>query len=318
MSANRRAGRTVFFFLSSQPNDCIGGCRHNTFTQDDLYVFVDILVLVQVPDAEAGSLPDGRAFEIHMRGSQTALEKSTDISLSPGDYIITPKHPLATICVSDELYIDRVLSHSVTPRDSAFRNALRQRDRGCVITGVVNDDDDNDWTGMEAAHIWPLGKGSEWIRQNASRWITDSDSDGFSNELKMNSPQNGILVSSIAHTLFDSYTLAINPEAGYRIYDFGRNKFGYGGKFMSATARQSNNNNNGARDTLLLWHFRQCVLANMRGAGEPLWDYSPREEGDVVGRLLSSDHTMTRLGEEVEARLALTSYLPSPSLTNDQ
>ncbi|KAF3158309.1 hypothetical protein TWF225_002706 [Orbilia oligospora] len=210
MSANRRAGRTVFFFLSSQPNDCVGGCRHTTFTQDDLYVFVDILVLVQVPDAEAGSLPDGGTFEIHMRGSQTALKKSSDISLSPGDYIITPKHPLATICVSDELYIDRVLSHSVTPRDSAFRNALRQRDRGCVITGVVNDDDDNDWTGMEAAHIWPLAKGSEWIRQNASRWITDSD--GLSNELKMNSPQNGILVSSTVHTLFDSYTLAINPE----------------------------------------------------------------------------------------------------------
>ncbi|KAF3221172.1 hypothetical protein TWF191_007142 [Orbilia oligospora] len=171
---------------------------------------------------------------------------------------------------------------------------------------------------MEAAHIWPLGKGSEWIRQNASRWIADSDSDGLSDELKMNNPQNGILVSSTVHTLFDSYTLAINPEAGYRIYDFGRNKFGYGGNFMSATARQSNSNNNGARDTLLLWHFRQCVLANMRGAGEPLWDYSPREEGDVVGRLLSSDHTMTRLGEEVEARLALTSYLPSPSSTNNQ
>ncbi|EGX47880.1 hypothetical protein AOL_s00081g207 [Orbilia oligospora ATCC 24927] len=231
--------------------------------------------------------------------------------MSPGDYIIAPKFSSITLCVSDELYLDRVLSHSVTPRDSAFRDKIRHRDRGCVLSGVINKAADRgNWKAFEAAHIWPLSKGTEWVRQNAGRWITDSD--GLSNEDKMNSPQNGILLSSNSHVLFDSHTLAVNPEANYRVYAFDDDNFGYSGKYMSIPARQ--NGEVGARDTLLQWHFRQSVLANMRGAGEPIWDYGPNEEGDVVGRLLSSDHTMTRLGEEVGARLALTSYLPSSSL----
>ncbi|KAF3318609.1 hypothetical protein TWF173_006631 [Orbilia oligospora] len=226
-----------------------------------------------------------------MRGNNTTLENNADIPLSPGDYIIAPKFSS-----------DRVLSHSVTPRDSAFRDKIRHRDRGCVLSGVINKAADRgNWKAFEAAHIWPLSKGTEWVRQNAGRWITDSD--GLSNEEKMNSPQNGILLSS-------------NPHANYKVYAFDDDNFGYSGKYMSIPARQ--NGEVGARDTLLQWHFRQSVLANMRGAGEPIWDYGPNEEGDVVGRLLSSDHTMTRLGEEVGARLALTSYLPSSSLRDDR
>ncbi|KAF3211247.1 hypothetical protein TWF106_007870 [Orbilia oligospora] len=327
MPADRQAGRTVFFFLSSSPNDCIGGCMHHNFTQQDLYVFIDILVFHQAPDTRVGSLPDERNFEIRIRGNNTALENSADIPLSPGDYIIAPKFSSVTLCVSDELYLDRVLSHSVTPRDSAFRDKIRHRDRGCVLSGVINKAADRgNWKAFEAAHIWPLSKGTEWVRQNAGCWITDSD--GLSNEDKMNSPQNGILLSSNSHMLFNSHTLAVNPEvevspffvaqydtADYRVYAFDDDNFGYSGKYMSLPARQ--NGESGARDTLLQWHFRQSVLANMRGAGEPIWDYGPNEEGDVVGRLLSSDHTMTRLGEEVGARLALTSYLPSSSSFRD-
>ncbi|KAF3113168.1 hypothetical protein TWF706_010157 [Orbilia oligospora] len=314
MPADRQAGRTVFFFLSSSPDDCIGGCMHHNFTQQDLYEFIDILVFAQASDTRVGSLPDERAFEIRMRGNNTALENNADIPLSPGDYIIAPKFSSVTLYVSDELYLDRGLSHSVTPRDSAFRDKIRHRDRGCVLSGVINKAADRgNWKAFEAAHIWPLSKGTEWVRQNAGRWVTDSD--GLSNEDKMNSPQNGILLSSNSHTLFNSHTLAVNPEANYRVYAFDDDNFGYSEKYMSVPALQ--NGEVGARDTLLQWHFRQSVLANMRGAGEPIWDYGPNEEGDVVGRLLSSDHTMTRLGEEVGARLALTSYLPS-SLRDDR
>ncbi|KAK6499483.1 hypothetical protein TWF506_004113 [Arthrobotrys conoides] len=134
----------------------------------------------------------------------------------------------------------------------------------------------------------------------------------------MNSPQNGILLSSISHVLFSVHYLAVNPEADYRVYVFDHDNFGYHGNHMSIAARE--NGDTGVRDALLSWHFRQCVLANMRGAGEPTWDYGPNEGGDVVGRLLSSDHVspdqaMARLGEEVGARLALTSY---PSSEDDK
>ena len=33
-------------------------------------------------------------------------------------------------------------------------------------------------------------------------------------------------------------------------------------------------------DQLLRWHFRQAVLANMRGQGEPLFDYDLSSDSD--------------------------------------
>ena len=77
---------------------------------------------------------------------------------------------------------------------------------------------------------------------------------------------------------------------------------------MSETAQE--NEIHGVRDSLLRWHFRQCVFANMRGAGEPIWDYDWSDSGDVVGRVLAADKSGQRMGDEVAARLACTEYLP--------
>ncbi|KAK6543772.1 hypothetical protein TWF694_000504 [Orbilia ellipsospora] len=246
MPEDRQGGRTVLFFLSSNPDDCIGGCMHYHFTQHDLYDFVGILVIAQASDASVGSSSNENVLEVRMRGSQTALENSADIPLSPGDYLLAPKYGS-----------DRAYSRSVISRDRAFRSSLRRRDGGCVLTGVINRDADGDsnnrdWLPFESAHIWPLCNVTEWVRQSAGRWITDSD--GLSEEAKMNSPQNGILLCSTSHVLFDSHDLAINPKADYKIYPFDHDSFGYSGKHMSIRARE--NSDIGVRDALLLWHFR--------------------------------------------------------------
>lgn len=81
-----------------------------------------------------------------------------------------------------------------------------------------------------------------------------------------------------------------------------------GGKQLSFTARE--NGTSGVRDQFLWWHFRQCVFANMRGVGEPLWDYGPDEGGDVVSRILEADPKGAMLGAEIASRLALTPFLP--------
>ena len=76
------------------------------------------------------------------------------------------------------------------------------------------------------------------------------------------------------------------------------------GNTMAEWARQ--NGDVGVRDELLRWHLRMCVLANMKEAGEPLWDYGDAD--DNAGAVLSEDPSGERLALEVSARLAHQGY----------
>jgi len=44
-----------------------------------------------------------------------------------------------------------------------------------TVTGHLVQVVDRDTPGFEAAHVWPLYKGQEWINQGIYRWITDPD-----------------------------------------------------------------------------------------------------------------------------------------------
>ena len=63
----------------------------------------------------------------------------------------------------------------------------------------------------------------------------------------------------------------------------------------------------GVRDSLLRWHFRMCVLSNMRGQGDPIGDYEDFQ--DVVGRIMSEDPSGKLLSLEVTDRLAQQGYV---------
>lgn len=66
------------------------------------------------------------------------------------------------------------------------------------------------WDGYHAAHIFPLHCKNLWQQFGYSRWITDmDDTNGVS---KINSPQNGLLMSSHLHKRFDQYLFSINPD----------------------------------------------------------------------------------------------------------
>ena len=95
-------------------------------------------------------------------------------------------------------------------REDAFRNGIRDRDGRCVISGVVNLNAPYRWTGFEAAHIFPLEKESLWLQFNYGHWITDMD--GTVGVSKINSFQNGFLLSGHIHSLFDQYLLSVNPD----------------------------------------------------------------------------------------------------------
>ena len=57
-------------------------------------------------------------------------------------------------------------------------------------------------------------------------------------------------------------------------------------------------------DQLLRWHFRQAVFANMRGAGEPIFECDFPPGSDMVGEIMSGPRAAERMEFELFGRLA--------------
>jgi hypothetical protein len=56
-------------------------------------------------------------------------------------------------------------------------------------------------------------------------------------------------------------------------------------------------------DQLLRWHFRQAVLANIRGAGEPRFEHDFPPGSDIVGDILQGPKSVKRMEFELFSRL---------------
>jgi len=94
-------------------------------------------------------------------------------------------------------------------RVAGFRDAVRARDGRCVVSGqVVKGVQYGQWWGFEAAHIFPLAYEEHWARNSYSRWITIPPATGG----HINSVQNGLLLRSDLHVLFDNYVFSIDPD----------------------------------------------------------------------------------------------------------
>jgi hypothetical protein len=55
---------------------------------------------------------------------------------------------------------------------------------------------------------------------------------------------------------------------------------------------------------LLRWHFRQAVLTNMRGAGEPMFEHDFPPGSDMMGHILRGPRAAERMEFELFNRLA--------------
>src|SRR4051794_40799692 len=116
---------------------------------------------------------------------------------------------LGTVTPSDEPWLVRTISVGTGTRVVAFRDAVRNRDRRCIITGEVALNSHRGlWVGFEAAHIFPPAYERHWTNYDYSRWITVPATGGGS----INSVQNGVLLRDDIHSLFDSYLISINPD----------------------------------------------------------------------------------------------------------
>ena len=58
-------------------------------------------------------------------------------------------------------------------------------------------------------------------------------------------------------------------------------------------------------DQVLRWHFRQAVFANMREAGEPIFELDCPSGTDMVGEILSGPKAAERMEFELFTRLGV-------------
>ena len=211
MPLDRSEDRNVHFFDESKSDTVLGGLVQNgSVTEKN---FLSMLAIVLVTEAP---------IYVYAKATGIAVLMG-DEALQVGDYMIRGEGKQVyyvmvwclsneregEIHLSDELWVQRLISFNVSGREDSFREGIRSRDRKCVITGVVNRRTNN-WTRFEAAHIFPLEKEGHWIRENYGRWITGmDDTNGVS---KINSIQNGFLLKADVHQDFDQYLVSVNPD----------------------------------------------------------------------------------------------------------
>ncbi|KAI9931723.1 hypothetical protein MW887_010302 [Aspergillus wentii] len=285
MPSTRSRGRNVWIEFSSAPGHIQGGLRapsNLTATQ-----FLDMLHVVF-------SAPGG--FYARLRDSNTPLIASNQL-IEYGYYILTPHLPGHQMQTCNERFFQRTLSLTDTRRDVAFRDQVRERDGRCVITHQINHDADYDeWFGFEAAHIFPLALDPIFISHGFSQLITHNHPPGI------NSPQNGLLLQSHIHQLWDNYVIAVNPHDGYKVQAFSRTAWQHHGKVLHPTCRQSGNPTS-VVDALLRWHYEQAVLCNMRGAGEPAFEHDFPLGTDMMGEIREGPQPAERMETELFSRL---------------
>ncbi|RPB01506.1 hypothetical protein L873DRAFT_1834568 [Choiromyces venosus 120613-1] len=199
-----------------------------------------------------------------------------------------------TITLTNEVPLLRTISLQSGTRTASFRDEVRERDGACVFTGLRS----GRWFGLQAAHIFPLAYEGYWNDHDYGRWITllpARESDGL-----INSVQNGILLNSIMHQYFDSYHLTINPDDNYKIVSFAEDSLQHN---IAGQLHQSFLDNPlRPVDQLLRWHFRQAVLTNMKGAGEPCFETDFPPGSDMMGEIMSGPKAGERMEFELFSR----------------
>jgi len=177
-------------------------------------------------------------------------------------------------------------------RVELFRDAVRERDRRCVITGKrVLLPHLGRWRGFVATHIFPLAYEGHWNDHNYGSWITippANESHG-----SINSVQNGILLKTELHDFFDCCDLD-----NYKIVCFTPDLVDY---CIAGSHLDKAFIDNPLRppDNLLRWHFRQAVLVNLKGAGEPCFEIDFPPGSDVMGEIMRGP----KAGERMEFEL---------------
>jgi len=94
----------------------------------------------------------------------------------------------------------------------------------------------------------------------------------------------------------------VNPDDNYKIVVFDIDIFGLDGRILDPVCRNPDDPHR-VSDQLLRWHFRQSILANVRGAGEPIFEHDLPPGHDMAGEILSGPYGQERFALEIASRL---------------
>ncbi|KAF8475955.1 hypothetical protein BDZ91DRAFT_769887 [Kalaharituber pfeilii] len=208
-------------------------------------------------------------------------------ALTRGNYYVVTN---GSITVNDEPRLARTISVCSETRVAEFYDAVRERDQRYMPICRGS------WGGFQATHIFPLAYEGHWIEKDYGRWITIPPGTGGS----INSVQNGLLLMADIHIFFDSYDVSINPDDKDKFVCFDTDIRGIAGGYV-----EFGDDERGPAVQLLRWHFRQAVLANMRGAGEPVFEIDFPPGSDVMGQIRQGPMAAERLEFELFSRMAV-------------
>ena len=119
---------------------------------------------------------------------------------------------------------------------------------------------------------------------------------------RINSIKHGFLLTEPVHTMFDRYLILVNPDDGYKVVAFDTDIDVYDGRIPDPVCRNPADPHC-VSDESLRWHFCQSVLANVRGAGEPIFDPDLPSGTDMMNKILASSYTQERFESELPSRL---------------
>ncbi|KAG0127161.1 hypothetical protein HOY82DRAFT_625729 [Tuber indicum] len=188
-----------------------------------------------------------------MTGTHCAVRQASDYKLEPGlqlrrdgydeGVVIRAHHSTGVLALAQCIAGSRRLIHAkhVTQQWGTIQDSddlwvhrmISQYASGAVKPEILIQADN--WTGFEAAHIFLLEDESHWIECGYGRWITDMDDAAGSS--KINSSQNGILLQSTVHDMFNSFLISINPDDGYKVCVFDADRHGIDGRILDSMCR---------------------------------------------------------------------------------
>jgi hypothetical protein len=85
----------------------------------------------------------------------------------------------------------------------------------------------------------------------------------------------------------------------YKITVFGVDDYGWDGRILDPVCRDPAGPHH-VSNQLLRWHFRQSVLANMRGAGEPVFEHDFPPGTDMMKEIREGPLAQERFELETE------------------
>ncbi|EZF35531.1 hypothetical protein H109_01523 [Trichophyton interdigitale MR816] len=282
---DRSGYRNVFLHIASTGDTFGGFYQAGSITEEVLlWMLQDVLLVAEQP------------LTVTHRASSRVITNTTNV-VELGDYDVSSAGPIQVTVEASAL---RVPSFSVSGRDSRFRAGVRARDGRCVVTGIINIYAQfGAWEGFEAAHVFPLQQ-NIWVEHGFGRWASNIENQVGG--LSINSIQNGLLLKSNVHQFFDAYKISINPDDGYKVVCFGPDLLGVDGRVLDPICRNPNDSSR-VSDELLRWHFRQAVLANMKGSGDPTFEHDFPPGTDIMADIREGPSSQKRFEIELTSRL---------------